>query len=256
VLQLDGRSYVELPPNIFRPLTEATLEGWIKWDRLAPTAELFDFGKIASGEMWAGTGNNAPADLDAGIFARGGTNLVHQIQVQNVLRTNEWFHIALATGPGGMGLFSNGILVGTNSYLGSFATLDNNDQNSVGRWLTPTSIDESLTGQIDEFRVWKTQRTAEQIRENMQRRLTGNEPDLVGLWNFDDPAQPLRDSSPGAHHGKFIGQAKVVDATLPVSAFGKVSDAAGHPLANAVLRFTRRANPTAASPPMPLANTL
>jgi len=33
VLELDGtNSWVELPPNIFKDLTNATVEGWIKMD--------------------------------------------------------------------------------------------------------------------------------------------------------------------------------------------------------------------------------
>ena len=33
VLELDGEgSYVELPSNIFNGLTEATVEGWVKWN--------------------------------------------------------------------------------------------------------------------------------------------------------------------------------------------------------------------------------
>src|SRR5204862_759645 len=133
--------------------------GWIKWDRLVPTADLFDFGKIASGEIWVGPANGATSDLNVGIFSRGSTNLVYSIRARDALRTNEWFHIALVTGPGGMRLFLNGILVGTNAYTGSFATLDNNSQNSIGRWLSFDSNDKSLSGQIDEFRVWNTQRT-------------------------------------------------------------------------------------------------
>src|SRR5262245_52778723 len=36
VLELDGtNSYVELPPDIFNRLDQATVEMWIKWDRLA-----------------------------------------------------------------------------------------------------------------------------------------------------------------------------------------------------------------------------
>ncbi|MSU36744.1 MAG: hypothetical protein EXS36_16930 [Pedosphaera sp.] len=32
VLELDGKdSYVELPPNVFNGLTEATVEAWVKW---------------------------------------------------------------------------------------------------------------------------------------------------------------------------------------------------------------------------------
>src|SRR5262249_27465382 len=227
------RSYFELPPNIFKPLTEATIEGWIKWDRLTIGAGLFDSGRVASGELWAGTAGDAAADLSAGVFARGGTNLTYGIRIPGALRTNEWFHVAFITGPGGMRLFLNGVLVGTNAYTGSFATINNNDQNSVGRWITPNPDDASLTGQIDEFRVWKTQRTAGQIRENMERQLTGNEPDLVGLWNFNDPAQPLRDASPGAHHGKFIGQGTTANVALSAIVYGSIADAAGSPLPNA-----------------------
>ncbi len=33
VLDLDGNgSYVELPPNIFNDLDEATVEAWVRWD--------------------------------------------------------------------------------------------------------------------------------------------------------------------------------------------------------------------------------
>src|SRR5262249_16704237 len=39
---------------------------------------------------------------------------------------------------------------------------------------------------------------------------TGQEPDLVGLWNFDDPANPGREASPNHRDAKLIGGAKVV----------------------------------------------
>jgi len=43
-----------------------------------------------------------------------------------------------------------------------------------------------FNGQIDEVRIWKTARTAAQIRENMCRTLTGNETGLVTYYNFDN----------------------------------------------------------------------
>ena len=46
VLQLAGPgSYVELPPNIFRNLTAATVEGWVQWKVVENLADVFDFGK-------------------------------------------------------------------------------------------------------------------------------------------------------------------------------------------------------------------
>src|SRR5262245_23101130 len=48
VLVLDGEgSYVELPSGIFNHLTNATVEGWIYFERLDPYARFFDFGRKA-----------------------------------------------------------------------------------------------------------------------------------------------------------------------------------------------------------------
>jgi hypothetical protein len=42
VLELDGKdSYVELPPDTFKGLTNATVEGWVQWDRLEKFARFF-----------------------------------------------------------------------------------------------------------------------------------------------------------------------------------------------------------------------
>src|SRR6185369_302287 len=46
VLQLDGtNSYVELPPNIFNGLTQATVEACVLWERFGENSRVFDFGK-------------------------------------------------------------------------------------------------------------------------------------------------------------------------------------------------------------------
>ena len=46
VLSLDGdNSYVELPSNIFAHLTEATVEGRVKWQALRFWSRFFDFGE-------------------------------------------------------------------------------------------------------------------------------------------------------------------------------------------------------------------
>src|SRR6266550_2153124 len=55
-----------------------------------------------------------------------------------------------------------------------------------------------------------------QIRVNMFKKLTGKEEGLAGLWNFADAS--ANDASSAAHHGKLVGQAKVVEAALPTEA--------------------------------------
>ncbi|GAA1280508.1 hypothetical protein Psi02_67520 [Planotetraspora silvatica] len=45
-----------------------------------------------------------------------------------------------------------------------------------------------LRGQLDELRVWRTERTAEQIRDNMFRRLAGERENLIAYYTFDAQA--------------------------------------------------------------------
>src|SRR5262249_28292109 len=121
--------------------------------------------------------------------------------VPMLIEPRQWHHLALVTGPGGMKLFLDGFLVGTNGFLESFNAIAGT-RNFIGGWNNnPDGVD-SFAGEIDEFRVWKVARTQEEIRANLGRKLSGTETGLVGLWNFDDPTNPGRDASAGAHHGK------------------------------------------------------
>ena len=46
VLSLDGDGdYVELPTGIFNHLTEATVEGWVRFDEFRSWAQFIAFGK-------------------------------------------------------------------------------------------------------------------------------------------------------------------------------------------------------------------
>jgi signal transduction histidine kinase/CheY-like chemotaxis protein/ligand-binding sensor domain-containing protein len=223
VFNLTLGSYVQLPTNIFDDFTQATVEAWVKWlGTKDPFWWIFDYGKDLGMNMFIG--GYSSGVLRAGIFTgEGGGGAMN---VTNVVKVGDWFHIAFVTGNGGERLFVNGVLMATNAFTGSFAATPKGPKNFIGH--PPWG---ELVGQIDEFRVWRVERTPEQIREKMFERLTGNEPGLAGLWNFDDPANPGRDASPGAHHGQLIGQATITNA--PKMLFGTVTDAVGKPLAGA-----------------------
>ena len=46
VLHLKGEgAHVRLPPNIFNTLTQATVEGWVKWHQFHQNYRFFDFGE-------------------------------------------------------------------------------------------------------------------------------------------------------------------------------------------------------------------
>jgi signal transduction histidine kinase/ligand-binding sensor domain-containing protein/DNA-binding response OmpR family regulator len=238
VLQLDGQSYLQLPPNIVSGLTEATVEGWVKWDPLAAMADWFDFG--GRGDIWLQSGGDAATLAD--IWGRiKSTGKDRTIGVPDILRSGEWYHLAFVTGPGGVKLYVNGILMATDPYPGSFGDLGNDDENWIGRDIMPQKP--PMRGQLGEFRVWQNQRTPAQIRENMFKNLTGAEPGLVGLWNFTDASNPARDASPGAHHGKVTGHVIITNAILPSVVFGEITDTAGNRLPNATLEVHQPGQP-------------
>jgi hypothetical protein len=68
-------------------------------------------------------------------------------------------------------------------------------------------------GQIDEVRLWDHARTADQISSSRKRTLQGNEPGLIGYWNFDgevDEFDPAKDRSPSHNNGRVSGRVRLV----------------------------------------------
>ena len=82
----------------------------------------------------------------------------------------------------------------------------------------------------------------------MLTQRTGREPGLIGLWNFDDPANPGKDSSPNGLDGKFVGQAQTVAESLPTVMTGRITDASGRALTNAYLEVRQPDGETVRSP--------
>ena len=214
VLKLDGNgSYVELPPNIFKDLTQATVEVWAKWESFRSFSRVFEFG--AGWQSMSLINHEKTADLRFNLYpdnTRNDPSLRYMVRVPNLLRTNEWIHLAAVSGPLGMKLYANGVLVGKHTNAASFADIDVFQTNYLGRGLVRNPGDQDFRGEMDELRIWNHRRTTAQIRENMFKRLSGQEPGLTHLWNFDDGT--ANDASANAHHGKLIGGAKIVAAEI------------------------------------------
>ena len=125
-------------------------------------------------------------------------------------------------------------MVGENGYTGSFSTIQPKTEYYFGRNAKRNRPD--FFGQLDEIRVWNVVRTGAQIRETMHKRLVGDEPGLIGLWNFDDGT--ASDSSPSGFHGKLKGNAVCVVAPFPpwdgpASLSGVVTDENANPVSGA-----------------------
>lgn len=242
VLELDGNgSYVELPPNIFQNLTEATIEAWAKWDRFNNYSRIFEFG--APWQSMSVFNHDRNNDLRFNLYprrARENPALAYNARANGILRSNEWTHIAVVAGPGGMKLYVNGVVVATHTNEACLSDIKVEQKNLLGRGLAGNAWDLDFCGQIDEVRVWNYRRSAEQIRENMNRRLTGREAGLVGLWNFDDGL--ATDATFRGNHGKLVGNARAVTPDMP----------AGMQLIAGELPVTPAATVQPTPPPMPV----
>src|SRR6266705_2930170 len=155
-LQLDGRgSYVQLPPNLFTNLTEATVEVWAKWETFANYSRVFE-----SGAPWHSVsvfnirGQPGLRFHVWPLYAKNEPALQYKIEVPGVLHSNEWIHIAAVSGPGGMLLYLNGRLIGQHTNEASFAAMGGTPTNYLGRGMSGNATDRDFNGEIDELRVW------------------------------------------------------------------------------------------------------
>lgn len=76
----------------------------------------------------------------------------------------------------------------------------------------PPGAENTWVGMVDEVRIWNRVLSAEEIRARMWIKLAGNEPGLVGYWNFDQ--NDARDLSSFGNHGVIRGNAQLVESRL------------------------------------------
>ncbi len=249
VLDLDGKGdWMQIAPEGFSNLKEATFEAWVKWRGFHAASRVFDFGSQGN-EIYIGTSSERigyrSGSLKFLVVDSAGSR--RRVEVYGGFRQDQWEHVAVVTGSGGVRIYLNGMLVATDDYTGSLSS-KGKDKFYLGRENHPEMPKGFFDGQMDEVRMWSVQRSEEEIRKNMFLRLTGREPGLAGLWNFDDPAHPGRDASAGEFHGQLTGDAKSVVEELPLPENtprpglleGRVTDPDGNPLAGAQLVVSTR----------------
>jgi ligand-binding sensor domain-containing protein/signal transduction histidine kinase/DNA-binding NarL/FixJ family response regulator len=235
VLQLDGEEdYVQLPSDAFHDLGEATVEAWIKWDQFGYFSQPWGFGSGQSWNVMCLTNWLYSNSLQFFLYEN---QKLHRILALNVLGRGQWCHIAAVSGPAGMRLYLNGVLIGQNEYTGSFSAIWAGEGNYLGK--SQWSTNKDFHGHLDEVRLWDIARTAEQINASMFARLTGGEAHLVGLWAFD--SNDAADATGHGYNGILQGDARCVEADLPSASelvrpsvlWGEITDDAGTVLGDA-----------------------
>ncbi len=128
------------------------------------------------------------------------------------LNNNQWHHLAAVHANGVTKIFVDGVMVGSaNESLYDINSLDR--ISAIGAQFDGRSS--NFDSIVDEVRVWSIVRTADQIQANMNRRLAGTEPGLIGYWHLDEgEGQIVHDISTKANHG-YLGNLLEADPADP-----------------------------------------
>ncbi len=177
-LAFDGTDdYVTLPA-INLNSTNFTIEGWVKWKDLKNNSRIFDFGSGAGSNNIFLCNTTTSNQLEFNIY-NGATG--QALTVSNIIPLNSWVHIAAVASGGTMYLYVNGILVGTKTGV----TIPNVNRTLCFMGKSNWGSDAYFKGNIDEFRIWNVARSQKEIRQTMERTLTGTETDLLAYYDFN-----------------------------------------------------------------------
>ena len=203
--------HVALPEMNHNYSQGITIEAWVWYDSFNNWSRIIDFG----------SGSGVENILIANALYEKRNNLVlyvfqgatyQSIIAEEVLETGKWMHLAASIDESGSAtLYKNGEVIQTGSV--HLPKTINRTKNYIarGNW----STDEYFQGKISDLRIWKTSRTAEDIKNSMYLQLTGQEVGLVGYWRLGAIGEgQVIDFSINGQDGTVYGDAYVSAATL------------------------------------------
>jgi len=245
-LDFDGvDDYVNITANSAFNFTTPgfTIEAWIKPDVVTGSQNIFD--KTDS----AGSNGYRISLLNTGLrvtFWR-----VVDIDSSVVSFTaGTWQHIAVVFDSNqDIVIYKNGVLVETVS--NSSNPISSLSPQSIGR-AQKTGSEGYFDGLIDEVRIWNVARSATEIAENYNKRVSDNSAGLVGYWKFDQGSGTTAfDSSDTGADGTLINgtawstdiqpiYTEVFKGIFPVYEFSNFSSTINSGLSSATLVLPRK----------------
>jgi hypothetical protein len=148
----------------------------------------------------------------------------------------QWRHVAFVVDASGGKLYLNGILQGSQSWVGTAGPSPTTMDMIFG---PPPALSTSFQGTLDEITVWNVALSQAQIQFNMNRSLTGTEPGLVAYYRCDETGYGMSaDSAPasGTNSGSWFGAiGSIPSGVLPFTPFAETLAAASLNPTNATL---------------------
>lgn len=202
-LNFDGQNdHVRIPRSAdFEPKQEMTFEAWVRPDSVGSYSPMVcrfsaDFGAgYIIAWQWQ-NGGRLQIRIDGS--QQGSQILQDTTPVSSYV--GQWHHVSFtySTSANQAKLYVDGVLKVSSGALG-LLNYSNSDL-FIGNSIIGSSDD--FDGRIDEVRIWNIARTAQQINDDKNRSLSGNESGLVAYWRFDEGSgQTVFDSSPFGNHG-------------------------------------------------------
>jgi len=139
---------------------------------------------------------------------------------------NEWTHVSVTYNANDVKLFFNGIEDNSTNASGTI-------RNSIADLLIGANqfginTIENFSGLIDEVRVWNVARTQAQIYQDMHNQLRGDEPGLIGYWNFNEGSGTSAfDQSVYGNNGSLQGGVTWIASSAPVLSWLTVTPSSG-----------------------------
>lgn len=152
---------------------------------------------------------------------RGGNNSVYRRSRAGYYdAVGQWVHLtAVARSGQDIHTYVNGYEL-SGEYQGSSTyPMDSYSPDQVAKigYLFSNNFSYWFDGIMDELRIWNRDLSINEIRQTMCLRLDGDEPDLIGYWNFDETdGDVLKDLSPNGHDGILKGNPTRVFSGAPV----------------------------------------
>lgn len=219
-LEWNGTStYVALPPIRTDFSSGLTIEAWVYFDGVQPGSCLVELGRgeLADTISLGRAGSSAALVLQVMIGDH-----IQQITTSDVITDKTWMHIA-ATVPGSYGpakIYANGALasiVSSTSGPGCQFLPPSSGWPRSKSFLGRSSRELPLfKGRMAEVRLWRRERTSDEIRSSMSYSLTDEDPTLAAYYRLDEvEGTQARDSTSARLFAEVRGARPVWGAPAP-----------------------------------------
>ncbi len=176
---------------------DCSFEAWVKLETIPNRAILLGKGTWNDNKRSYYLQIETTGKVAISISSDGSSiNRLSYYTAENTIETGTWYHIAVSLDISEaindkIKFYVNGENVPVDSISGSnniTSIYNSNKDFLIGAEAETSKKINYLNGLLDDVRIWNDVRTAQEIADNYQKELVGDETGLVGYWKFNNNA--------------------------------------------------------------------